>query len=426
MKIKYLFWGGAALPLLLQLACNSCMLNNPGANRVDMDIVWTVPVSPEGQISMAFDGDIAYRAEAAGGGFVAINLDSGAISVRVTNTLYHAANPILIANSIYLYDADNPIIWEFTKQGNLVRKIWVTSGSGKPVIPQGYVDPYRPRMCSWSNNGTRLFWGARWSYKDTNYGVETFDVLIDPQPTGDPNEYWVKPTTIYSDLGFNFSCEYLFDLGIMYIAAWRQEWYHSGTYNGYAAAINLTDYSLKWRTTFNDGQLGRKTLYMLNNRLYVANIGLHCLDPTNGNILFENLLCGFGDPGATVINDKIYTTNESGGSNLTQDNVQCLETASGNLFWSYKVSQQTIGQNPIVFQGICYVPTQIDVKLFNAETGAYLGYATNITGDGNFSNSNYLWVYNGDTWMIINGTSFVAAVRLNFRIDGAGKLYKVN
>jgi hypothetical protein len=392
-----------------------------------MDIVWSLPVQPEGQISMAFDGNIAFRDETDNGGFVSINLDMGTIVHRISNVAYAAANSLLVNGSIYLYDEANPIIWEFSKEGQVIRKIWVTSGTGKPVIPSGYIDPYRPRMYSWSNNGTRLFWGAWNGWKDANFGVEMIDVLTDPQPTGDPNEYWVKPTTIYSDLGFNLSCEYLFDSGVMYIAAWRQN-NDNSSYNGYAAAINLSDYSLLWKGNTSYWQGGRKTIHLVNGRLFAAGYGLDCFDPANGNRLFENLTVAFGSAGGTIIGGKIYTSNESGGTPPESGiyNIQCLDLSTGNRIWYYHDPTQSLGQNPIVYQGICYVPTQIDVKLFNAETGAYIGYATNITGDGNISNSNYLWIYNGDTWMIINGSNFVAAVRLNFRLDSAGKLYKVN
>jgi hypothetical protein len=425
MKMKYflLLWG-AALPLLLQ--CSACYLNVQ-PNNVSMDIVWNTPVTPEGQISMAFDGNIAYRDETDNGGFVALNMDTGNVIYRVSNVAYAAANSLIVNGSIYLYDEINPMIWEFTKQGQVVRKIWVTSGSGKPVVPPGYFDPYRPRMYSWSGNGTKLYWGASNGYKDANYGVETINVDTDPIPTGNPNEYWVKPTTIYSDLGFNLSCEYLFDSGVMYIGAWKQDW-DKTTYNGYLVAISLTDYSLLWKSNTTNWQYGRKTLHKYNGRIIAAAYALESFDPSNGNRDYENLLAGFGNAGGTISGGYIYASNMSCDSPPENGiyNIQCLDLVTGNMIWHAHDPTQSLGQNPIVYQGICYVPTQIDVKLFNAETGAYLGYATNITGDGNFSNSNYLWAYDGDTWMIINGSNFVAAVRLNFRIDSSGKLYKVN
>ncbi len=403
------------IPLLTAFSCDLFPGEKGGAEgpgAVSADIVWSRETGSGDLQPMAIRDGVLYYAESPTtiDGFTALDPVNGEIVWQDAGRGTAYSRPQFFSNGkvgwvngnhFFLYNAD----FSFDK--------YVT-----------FDDPGYLKVSEVTSFGTTVYLGTR------DYGLVRFDIATDFYEQG--GAWYVQPETLYANpAGGDAEKHWLpptVQDGVLYGGV-NPVWGQPGTF----FAINLANKSVLWENSSPDPGITRAglrawsdwPLTYLDGRLIVLDpIGFGIIDSATGQILVDRgvYYAGGEYAGGYFYDGKVYYTNGSTDENEdTPNNIICMDTTTGEAVWmnSFPGSH---GSNPVCYEGITYVFSQDCLRVLDARTGKLLGVDDDIRGD--------IWqianiVTYGDL-AIVKYMGRIYAVRMNFRTDGKGGLWKAN
>lgn len=374
-----------------------------GPLTVSADIVWSQDSGSTDLQPMLIRDGVLYYAERGVNGFTARNPENGEILWQDVDRGISLRLPIFFENGrigyigyiyVYLYNPDG----SFYRLIKAVNEDYTCAGDGAA-------------------------YGNTIIYPTKVYGMVYFDVETDVELVN--GEYVVTPNQLYEnppDEDHDNDIRWIAPLvrnGILYSGV-HPVWRNPGTF----FAIDLAQKSVLWETNPSglDAWSDFPMSYVDGRLIVLDPVGFGIIDAESGKILVERgIYYGGGyEAGGYFYEGKVYYTNGSTADNPdTPNNVICMDVSTGDPVWlqSFEGSH---GSNPVCYQGITYVFSQDCMRVLDAQTGQQLGIDRSIRGD--------IWqIANIVTYKdlaIVKYMGRIYAVRMNFRTDGKGNLWK--
>jgi len=410
MKLLRLL-GTFAVTVLLLAFCFSCeigMVNHSkepdGPAKVTADIVWSrVTGSTDNQPMLIHDNVLFYaESHAEVDGYTALNPETGDIIWQDTGRGTAYCLPIFFQNGLIGY-INGKHTYLFHSDGTFFRHIQLEH------------DDYRV------SNGAAF--GTKIVFATKAYGMIYYDIYDDVELR--EGTYYAKPTIIYpnppdedGDNDIRWITPLVRD-GILYSGV-HPVWVKPGTF----FAINLTTNATLWETKgkYLDAWSNWPMTYLGGRLVQLDPYGFGIIDAASGKLLVEHgvYYAGGKYAGGYFYEGKVYYTNGSTAENEdTPNNVICMDTSTGEAVWMQSF-EGSHGSNPVCYRGITYVFSQNCMRVLDANTGQLLGVDPSIRGD-KWQIANI--VTYGDL-AIVKYFGRIYAVRMNFRTDGKGKLWK--
>jgi hypothetical protein len=112
-------------------------------------------------------------------------------------------------------------------------------------------------------------------------------------------------------------------------------------------------------------------------------------------------------------------TDCASANHIYDKNLICRSTVDGHLIWHVNADTYSLGNRPVVKDGILYILTQTGFKLFNAYTGVLLGCDPRLkAGDGDFLDN----TIDDGTYLYLRSRGRIYAIKMDWKLDANGKL----
>jgi outer membrane protein assembly factor BamB len=141
-----------------------------------------------------------------------------------------------------------------------------------------------------------------------------------------------------------------------------------GSDDGYLYAIEPVTHSLKWRKSYGAGYPVRSSPAVWRERIYVGwagttgNVGLYCLDLSDGSILWYQATVDWVDSSPAVVNGRVFVIDHTG-------TVMAYDATNGNPQWDYDTHKLSTYSSPAVAYGMVFACAGTSVFALNEVTG---------------------------------------------------------